>query len=385
MGGEWRNRPGFLHFPAVLALRSVSARTVMLLARAWARLPGSVIPLAVSRASARVVSAASMSPIAPWAMPRRDREPAFAPASAICAAALPAEDRVRHGSFLDRIKTLTREIASKFKVKTPDGSGEMEIDLSKLTDKAPESDLLLLDQYCERLASDDKPAFLLFDEFQEIARAKTAAPLIAALRTSLDKRKSGLVAVFTGSSREGLRTMFSAREAPFFRFATPIDLPPLDDAFVDHQLAAFKATWKAKVKRDEALTTFQRFDRNPLFFKRWLTKIAFDPDMSGEHAIAEVQDDIAEEFGFGKRWLDLNDVQRVTARLLAEHVDRIYGKQGARRIKELTGRPAPKPSSIQSAIARLSRLGIADKWDDVWRLNDPLLEAWVKDRPETDF
>jgi hypothetical protein len=100
----------------------------------------------------------------------------------------------------------------------------MEIDLSQLKGKAPESHLLLLDQYCERLAKGRKPAFLLFDEFQELARSKAAAPLIAALRTSLDKRKDGLVAVFTGSSREGLRAMFSPREAPFFRFATPIDL-----------------------------------------------------------------------------------------------------------------------------------------------------------------
>ena len=292
---------------------------------------------------------------------------------------------LRAGPLLDRVKTVAREVAPKFKLKTPDGSGEMEIDLSKLKGKTPESHLLLLDQYCERLASDDKPAFLLFDEFQEIARSKTAAPLVAALRTSLDKRKNGLVAVFTGSSQAGLRAMFSAKDAPFFRFAAPISLPPMDDAFVDHQLAAFKTTSKAEVKRDVALTIFQRFDRNPLFFQSWLTKIALNPDMSGEDAIAEVQNDIAEEFGFWKQWLDLNDVQRATARLLAEHVDQIYGQQGAGRIRELTGHPAPGSSSIQSAIARLSRLGIADKWDDVWRLNDPLFEAWVKDRPETDF
>ena len=45
---------------------------------------------------------------------------------------------------------------------------------------------------------------------------------MAALRASLDKRAERLRVVFTGSSREGLAAMFSARQAPFFHFATPI-------------------------------------------------------------------------------------------------------------------------------------------------------------------
>ena len=292
---------------------------------------------------------------------------------------------LRAGSVWDRLTTAAGDIAPKFKVKAPGSPGEMEIDLSQLKGKAPESHLLLLDQYCERLARGRKPAFLLFDEFQELARSKTAAPLIAALRTSLDKRKNGLVAVFTGSSREGLRAMFNPREAPFFRFATPIDLPPMEDAFVDHQLAAFKATSKAKVTRDAALKIFHRFDRSPAFFQRWLTTMALHPEMSEDAAIAKVQSEIAEEFGFGKRWLELNGIQRVTARLLAEMVAQIYSQQGADRIKALTGAPAPGSSAIQSAVQRLSRLGIADKWEGEWRLSDPLFEAWVLNRPETDF
>jgi len=292
---------------------------------------------------------------------------------------------LRHGSFWDRVTTAVSGIAPKFKVKAPGGAGEIEIDLSALKGQAPESHLLLLDHYCERLARGRKPAFLLFDEFQELARAKAAASLIAGLRTSLDKRKTGLVAVFAGSSQEGLRAMFTPRDAPLFRFATPVDLPPMDDAFVDHQLAAFKATSKAKLNREAALDVFHRFDRSPLFFQRWLTMLALHPGMSEAAAIAQVQSDIAEELGFGKQWLDLNGIQRATARLLAERVPQVYGQHGADRFKALTGGPAPGPSSIQSAVQRLSRLGLADKWEDEWRLSDPLFEAWVRGRPESDF
>ncbi|MBY0562831.1 MAG: hypothetical protein K2P58_01495 [Hyphomonadaceae bacterium] len=292
---------------------------------------------------------------------------------------------LREGSFLSRLKSAAGDIAPKFRLKAPFGAGEVEIDLANLKGKPPENHLLLLDQYCERLAGDDKPAFLLFDEFQELSRAKDSQPLIAALRTSLDKRKQGLVAVFTGSSQEGLRQMFTARQAPFFRFAQPIDLPALGEDFVAHQLRAFAASSKSKIDRQTALEVFARFDRNPLFFQRWLMTLALQPDMSSAEAIDAVRASIAEEFGFALKWVELNAVQRLTARMLAEGVRQLYGKEGGDFIEALTGAPAPSASSIQSALRRLSRLGYVDKWDDEWRFADPLFEAWVRERPRAEF
>ena len=209
---------------------------------------------------------------------------------------------LRTGSFLDRVKSAAGDIAPKFKLKSPDGIGEVEIDLSKLKGEPPESHLLLLDQYCERLASDDKPAFLLF----EVDRAK-------------------------------------------------------------------------------AIEIFGRFDNNPFFFQRWLITLAINPTISEQDAIDSVQQEIAEEFVFVQQWLSLNDVQRATARMLAERIDQIYGKEGATFIQKLTRNEAPTASAIQSAVARLSRLGLVDKWEDAWRLGDPLFESWIKDRPLSDF
>ena len=292
---------------------------------------------------------------------------------------------MRAGSFLDRVKSAAGDIAPKFKIKTPDGSAEMAIDLSKLKGKAPEEHLLLLDQYCERLASDSKPAFLLFDEFQELEKAENAGPVIAALRTSLDTRTDGLAAVFTGSSQAGLRQVFSERDAPFFRFATPVDLPPMTEEFVDHQLKAFRGVSKARIDRTKAVEIFRRFDANPLFFQRWLTAIMINPDMSEGDAIDTVQADLAEEFGFNRKWLDLNPNQRIMARMLTSRVEHIYGRNGADFIKELTGEKPPSKSALQAAIGRLSRLGIVDKWDEEWRVADPLFESWIKNRPASDF
>lgn len=295
------------------------------------------------------------------------------------------DQALRSGSVIDRIRSISRALMPKLQLKTPDGSGDLQIDLSELQGKAPDSHLLLMDQYCEQLANPKKPALLLLDEFQELARTSAAAPLIAALRTSLDKRSDGLVAVFTGSSQAGLRRVFSARQAPFFRFATPLELPPLTEDFVDHQLMAVKATSKAKVDRSQALSVFERFDRNPQFFQRWLMAIALNPYFEAEDAVDAVQAEVAEEFGYAEQWLSLKPIQRLVARLLAEQVEQIYGRSGEQRIAELGHKPIPTKSALQSAINRLSRLGLIDKWDEGWRIADPLFENWVKERPRSDF
>lgn len=292
---------------------------------------------------------------------------------------------LRAGSFIDRVKSIASDIAPNFTIKSPDGTAEMEIDLSKFNGKASKEHLLLLDQYCERLASDSKPAFLLFDEFQEIEKTDDSATVIAALRTSLDKRADNLVAVFTGSSQAGLRQVFSARQAPFFRFATPIDLPEMDDKFAEHQLKALHSVSKVKVEMKKALDIFHRLNRNPLFFQRWLMKVAIYPDLSEDLSIDAVQADLATEFGFYKLWLELNPNQRIVARLLAMRIDKIYGNSGSQFIEDLTKSKPPTKSALQAAIARLSRLGILDKWEGEWRIGDPLFESWIKDRPTSEF
>jgi len=72
----------------------------------------------------------------------------------------------------------------------------------------------------------------------------------------LDKRKSGLVTVFTGSSQAGLRAMFSDREAPLFRFAEPLELPELNSEFVTYQLRAFRAVSKSRILDKEAFDVY---------------------------------------------------------------------------------------------------------------------------------
>lgn len=292
---------------------------------------------------------------------------------------------LQRGSLTSRITHFASKIKPKLKVRTPDGAAEIELALSGLKGRPLEESLLLLEQYCERLASGDKPAFLLFDEFQEITRLESAQAVMAALRRAFDKHKSGLATIFTGSSQQRLNEMFSARDAPFLRFANPIEPLPLKEDFVDHQLEIFHGSSMSEIKRERALEIFDRVAKNPLFFQRWLQTIMAQPSMSENDAIDAVLENFARQFGFNQSWSELNRTQRIMVRMVASQVAQIYDESRDKFIMELTGQKPPSKQALQKAAHELCELQILDKLDEVWRVADPIFESWVKNLPASRF
>jgi hypothetical protein len=292
------------------------------------------------------------------------------------------EQALYSGPGVNRLWRGARGLAPKLRLRSPDGRGEIEIDLANLGREVPADHLLLMDQYCDRLANTNHPTFLLFDEFQEVAKVPNAEPLIAALRTSLDKRKDGLSVLFTGSSQQGLSHVFSTRDAPFYRFATPIELPALGLDFVHHQLAAYAATYRRELDPDQAYIYFDAFGQNPMLFQRWLN--AMPLAASAQEARDRVEQDLEEEFSFAETWLSLTDNQRLVLRMVAEDVGQMFGADGRDFARRLRGDPLSS-SAIQAALRKLSALNLVDKWDDEWHLGDPMFEVWIRRRPDTDF
>lgn len=295
------------------------------------------------------------------------------------------DEALRGGKLTDRLATAARDLAPKLKLKPPGTGAEIEVDVAALKGKPESNHLLLLDQYCARLADEKKPTFLLFDEFQEIARTDASAALVAALRTSLDKRRRSLVSVFTGSSQDGLRTVFSARSAPFYRFATQLTLPILDEAFVDHQLALFKDRAKRTLARGDALKVFERVERNPLFFQQWLIQLMANKSVSPDAAITVIMEDLGQQFGFDATWKKLDGLQRAVCRILAESEDQPYSADAYAKLATLTGAAPPTTTRVQSSVRRLSRLGWIEKGEEAWHMIDPILVLWVRARPQDDF
>ena len=289
------------------------------------------------------------------------------------------ETSLRRGALRDRLRSSALALVPKLKLSAPATGMEATLDLTALQGRPPADLLLHMDDLLDRLSRRRKETILLLDEVQELARSRDNTPLVAALRTSLDTRGGRLRTVFTGSSREGLAAMFSARQAPFFHFATPIELPPLAEPFVDHILETFRKVSRRTLSREDALAAFERLHANPHFFRVLIEQLLHDPGLAVEPALAAVRERIALDLGYPETWLALTAIQRATARALAAGADRPFGQPFRRRVGAEIGEAALSAGRIQAALRRLDRAGLADTHTGRWALVDPEFAAWIRE------
>lgn len=286
-------------------------------------------------------------------------------------------------SLWDRARAIGSMIAPKLKLsgEIPSSGPQVtaEIDLGALSGEPPGELLLYLDDLLGRVASARKPTILMLDEIQELARDSNNDSLVAALRVSLDKRKDSLAAVFTGSSQDGLQQMFGAREAPFFHFATSIDLPPLDAHFVYHLLDAFKSATGRSLNLEAALKAFEDLHNNPYFFRRFLEPLLADPNLDISTAVDNLRARIAIDLGYPDTLLALTPIQRATAQVLAAGIEKPFSNVAREEIGRLLNSDSPTIARVQSAIRKLAALGVADRSSGTWTISDPEFATWIRD------
>ena len=304
-----------------------------------------------------------------------------APLSPLAVLLQALEKSLEGGTLKDRLRTSAWRVAPKLKLSASvpgTGTGaEAEVDLTRLRGEPPSNLLLHMDELLGRLSRKAKPAILLLDEVQELARSRTNAPLVAALRTSLDKRAGTVRAVFTGSSQAGLAAMFSSREAPFFHFATPIDLPALGEPFVNHILDVFGKITKRRLDRGEMIAAFERLHRNPYFFRFLVQTMLYDAELTVGSALDQVRERIAMDLAYPDTWLGLAPLQRETARALATEEPRPFSRAFRASLGAALGEEAPSTGRVQAVLRRLERLGIADTAAGQWGIADPGFRWWI--------
>lgn len=279
---------------------------------------------------------------------------------------------------LEYIMQAIRHFAGRLKLQVP--FGEIEVDFSNLRSKHPKDLQLLLDECCEILARDRKISFLVFDEFQELAKAENAKPLIGILRRAFDKHRGKLAAVFVGSSQAELERMFSQREAPFFRFSERIHLPPLGEDFVDHQLKTLFDLKKIKFDRGMALGVFKRYDCNPFFLRRFLEEIPRLPHKPTNEIVQDAQDILADDLGFINQFCGLTRNQKILLFMLA-----MPESKDDERIIDLTKDNPISNSALATARDELDELGIIEELDGEWIIADPLFKSWLNGKPIEDI
>ena len=287
------------------------------------------------------------------------------------------ETELKRGGLGERLLRTGRALAPKLELSMP-MVGKAEVDLSTLAGKPPSDLLLHLDDLFGRVSTGIKPTILMLDEVQELARSQDNEALVAALRTSLDKRSDQLRTVFTGSSREGLASIFAARQAPFFHFATPIDLPPLGEPFVDHVLGTMADVAGRRPPRRQMFAAFNALHGNPYYFRTVVEAMLLNPSLDASGAVEDVRGRVAAELGFPHTWLSLTPLQRAVAKALLEHA-RPFSRASRSAIAGMLGIEPPSPGRVQAALRRLERLGLVDRQNGGWVPADAEWADWVRE------
>jgi len=278
--------------------------------------------------------------------------------------------------FWKRTQSALTSMKPKIRI-APMGIGG-EVDLpGAAKDEAPKDPLLTLDDRIGQLPQTrEAPVLFMLDEVQGLAAPEHLA-FVAALRTSLDKRRDTVRTIFTGSSQDGLRAMFSDRQAPFFHFGNNIDLPPLGEDFVRHMLKAHKTATTRDVPFEPAMAFFDQVDRSPYMMRNVLERMALNPDDDFETAAGRIREDLAERQGFPALWSGLGALPQAVLVEIVRGETALTSKAARTRLAQATGEKSISPGRVSGALRTLARKQIIHKIGTDWALQDPEFGRYV--------
>lgn len=232
-------------------------------------------------------------------------------------------------------------------------------------------------QVMERLAKGKQPVLLLLDEIQALA-SKAHAGMIATLRTALDMHKDKIKVIFTGSSREGLRRMFSSSTAPFFHFGQNLELPELGRGFTDHLADIHQQATGRILNKDDLWQAFMDMQRVPQFARSLVERLTLNPYASIGAVRAALMVDLAGHRDFSGLWQDMTPLERAIMKALATSTPELYSQNFRQELAATFGLDDISTTSIQNAIRALQRQSLIHKQGQgVYVIEDPLFADWI--------
>lgn len=300
-----------------------------------------------------------------------------------------AVERAIHGSsWLQRRKDPSRRSVREVKVgggvnpvTGVSGQAAVSFDSERAADAESLSQLRSL---FHRFLKMHPRVLLCLDEVQHLATREAFEPLVYFLRTLIDENRERLFVVYTGSSRDGLRQLFSRRKAPLFRSTSQIDLPNLDAGFVRHILSAFEqATSGRTLDPASSMRAFVAMNRVPWDFRAVIEEMILSGESDIESVTERYRESQMEENDYSHIWKSLKPVDRaVLVWLAGDREGGLYQDQAKQFVADHVGMNVSDVSvhTIQNALKRLRGKHISQVHQGVWEFEDPDFMAWVTDK-----
>ena len=237
-----------------------------------------------------------------------------------------------------------------------------------------------ISEVLDELAQGKKPVLMLLDEVQELARIAGTGALIRSLRTGLDVNRGRVKVIFTGSSTNGLRQMFSDHKAPFFQFAHAMDFPRLGEDFSDFLAAIYRDRTGKELRKEDLHQWFARLEYIPLHLRTIIQNMILNPDLPLDDAARAQQQHMHSHSDYSALWLALKALDRLILHDLAHGKHGLYSEDSRQSLADRMGVDAVSVSQIQAAVRRLEREDLITKNSaNHWAINHPDLRGWIKE------
>jgi len=279
--------------------------------------------------------------------------------------------------------------AAKLSVKaSATGAIEASVSMSAEYPVAPDSETLadLRKHFLELVRKNDR-ILLCLDEAQHLATSTAFENLVFFLRTILDENRGSICVMYTGSSRDGLRKLFSKRKAALFQSSSQIELPTLGAGFIEHMRSCFREASGRDFSFSEGQRAFTLLNQVPREFRSVIERMAL---MGGDDIVKEaaaLYDDQMEDGSYPAIWKALKGIDQALLTWIAHGKASLYQDACKRYLADALGVDAVQTHTVQNAINRLRGEYLSLVAHGTYEFEDPRFRDWITnntDAPDTD-
>lgn len=228
--------------------------------------------------------------------------------------------------------------------------------------------------------SKQKKLVLLMDEIQALVKNNEAnLPFITSLRTVLDTNKENIKVIFTGSSREGLKKMFSTKDAPFFHFGQNLSFPQFGPEFIEHLAKQYHAITQKNIDETTLWNAFEELGKMPQLIRALVERMVLHPELSIAQAKNELLEELVHDRSFENSWDNFSNLEQLLLLELSAKNHKIYSAETRNKFSTKLGLESISVSSIQAAIRKLNKnciIGHAQEHGEYF-IDDPNFQDWI--------
>lgn len=277
--------------------------------------------------------------------------------------------------LMAQLKTPVKKVKASAKVTGLDAGIEAEL---------ADSDATLGPALSELLRGFNKPKkmlLLVLDEAQVLADP-AHTELAHSLRAGLDSRKANIKVVFAGSSEPTLRRMFGEQRQPFYNWAPLEAFELLGDAFVLSMVTRVNKISRHPLAKQDALNAFEKLQRTPEFFRRYLTRYLTYFEQGSQGALDDTVAHVFADANFINVWKGLLSADQEVLKLLAQGINELHADATLRRLGQALGLQGPVTKNTPAQSLRrllVAELVVKTSYAS-YQIQDDAFATWLKER-----